>query len=347
MNREQQIIDSRINQYINFLDNTESEAQYSALWKNFSQSFSIKNSKLSSSTQRGYGINTQYKYRAYKKVLLSIYRINSFIDRAQAWFSRKIIALLGVIGYRNQYIPEKYGFNYPADIEKRFAIKFPKYYKTYIERNKRTKWLYSHNSLKASYYLSILNDSANKDQFEGKRILEIGAGLCNFAILSTYECESFQYIIIDLPELIPHGYQSVAEHHRDDVEIFLPHEIESFQRTEALKKVIFLLPSQIRELEGQYDLFVNHESFSEMDIKTVNKYLDSVYKLMKSRGTYFLVNKYSRSTGPDPLKISNWTNFADYKLDGIGKEYFEIDGFRALVPKQRLAPNVVFIGTKQ
>ena len=95
--------------------------------------------------------------------------------------------------------------------------------------------------------------------------------------------------------------------------------------------------------------FINHESFGEMNIETVNKYLSHLPNLMKVGSIVNLVNRQSRPQARSyddfkKLELSDITSFEEYNLDFCNVIIKENDRFRAKIPRMQKHPNVFFIG---
>ena len=147
--------------------------------------------------------------------------------------------------------------------------------------------------------------------------------------------------------MIPKGYLSCKEFVGKDVSVYLSHEIDDFIKCKNKKKIIFILPIDLRDVELNYDLFVNHESFGEMDIDTVNKYINQISKKMKKDSIIFLVNRLSRNVDNWSINTSHLTNFFDYNLTFFDKLLMKIDNFRNIIPRQQHLPNVIYIERKK
>jgi hypothetical protein len=189
------------------------------------------------------------------------------------------------------------------------------------------------------------------------KILEIGAGLFNFGHLLTYDLKKFNYIICDLPEIIIAAHQQITDIYlpicKGKYDVFLPNEINLFYESNNDRKVLFITPYQLNEgimrQDTKFDLFINHESFAEMDIFTVNKYLKQVKFLMKKGAIINLVNRHSRvqATSYEEFKLINLKNitcFDDYELNFCKTILKEVDKFRSTIPMMQQTPNVFFIG---
>ena len=81
-----------------------------------------------------------------------------------------------------------------------------------------------------------------------ENILEIGSGLFNFGTILSRDLDSFNYFCIDLPDVTMRGYLSAREHLDPDVEVYLPHQQQQFNNSSCKKKVIFLIPSQLENI---------------------------------------------------------------------------------------------------
>jgi putative sugar O-methyltransferase len=225
-----------------------------------------------------------------------------------------------------------------------FFLKYSKYNITF-----------SHNTFKAFSYMLKLKEYVKLNK--NIKILEIGAGLFNFGHLLTYELKKFNYIICDLPEVIIAAHQQITDIYlpicKGKYDVFLPNEINLFYESNNDRKILFITPKQLNKdimrQDTKFDLFINHESFSEMNICTVNKYLKQVKFLMKKGAIINLVNRHSRvqATTYEEYKLSNLKNitcFDDYELNFCNTILKEVDKFRSTIPILNKDPNVFFIG---
>lgn len=249
---------------------------------------------------------------------------------------------------QNTNSAKKFGFDdYPPHIHNSKDLQ--NYEKSYSKYNIG----FSHNSFKTFSYLTRLKDHI--EIHDQQRIFEIGAGVFNFGQLISYELTKFEYVVCDLPEMIVQAHEQITELYlpscKSSYEVFLPNELEEFNSSSSNCKVLFITPEQLEEniLDAipKFDLFINHESFAEMDIVTVNNYLRHVTKLMKKGAIINLVNRHSRpqaKTYEDlkSLSLKEINCFENYKLDFCDTLVKEVDSFRATIPSQQLTPNVFF-----
>ena len=158
-----------------------------------------------------------------------------------------------------------------------------------------------------------------------------------------------------MPELIQTVVRQIENEYKrtSDYEIFLPNEINSFIESKSDRKVLFITPNQIdntKKLGIKFDLFINHESFAEMGIKTVNTYLRKVANLMSSGALLFIINRESRPQAVTPNDFKNLnslgqlTAFENYELDFADTVIKEIEPFRSRTPNHWHIPNILYIG---
>ena len=214
--------------------------------------------------------------------------------------------------------------------------------KEFEEYNKKYRVFFSHNNYKSFSYFFDLKKYINLKEENIKSILEIGSGLFNFGTILTRNLDSFNYFCIDLPDVALRGWVSARNNVDSDIEVYLPHQMDQFINSSCAKKIIFLIPSQLEDINKSIDLFVNHESFSEMYISTVNDYLNKANKIMQTNSLMFLVNRFSRAQSSN-----NYTNFDDYELDAFSTIYKSIEEFRSFIPVQKEFPNIFYIGRKK
>lgn len=337
----------KIKAFAEFASNTDTGTEYSHLWQDYAKSFMVDEGALITENARGYTINTKYSPFRYKRTFMLAMKIKNKLVDVISMLHKKIERFINFLYFRDANIPTKYGFDILADVTTLFKKRFPKKWQNYGLLNHKLGHKYSHTSLKLFYYLSIFEKHVDIKSLEQSRILEIGAGMCNFAIMLTSKLDNFDYVIIDLPEVIAHGYISLLEFHPDkEIQIFLPHELDLYKKSTAKKKILFILPSQLNEVGDNFALLLNHESFSEMRIHTVNEYLKKAIEKQKVGAFTYIVGRYTRNTSGELTDVNGWTNFPDYHLSGLEQIHYQIDGFRSLIPHLKRLQNVMYIGKK-
>ena len=162
------------------------------------------------------------------------------------------------------------------------------------------------------------------------------------------QLKSFSYVCLDIPEMIPNGYFSIKSKYPDnDIDVYLPHEFDDFIKSSSKKKILFIIPSKLEDLNLKIKLFVNHESFAEMNISTVNNYLNKVKEKLDENSYVFLVNRLARQNSPsNPLKYISYTFFDRYDLKGLEVVIKEIDRYRNIFKGKELRENIFYIGKK-
>ena len=320
----------------------------SFIWKKLRKDFQKKKSHL-----RGYGLSTHKQYKINLYILFSKYLNLPFkiIIYIMETLKKNIQRVLSWFIFNFDFnAAERFGFgNYPGDIfGKAFLDSFLNKYSKY-------NISYSYNTLKAFYYLSKLNEYVKiKNDI---KILEIGAGVFNFGHLLSYELDKFEYVICDLPEMILNAHQQITDIYlpicKGNYDVYLPNEIDNFQNSDSDRKILFITSEQLRNGilsdEKKFDMFINHESFAEMDINVVNDYLKKIKTLMKKGAIVNLVNRHTRPQANlydefKKVEINNITCFDDYELNFCDFILKEIDKFRASIPIAQKTPNIFYIG---
>ncbi len=74
--------------------------------------------------------------------------------------------------------------------------------------NKKYGWNLSYSTFKSFYNFSKFFNVIDIKNFENKKILEIGSGLCQFQMIINSQLESYIYVCLDLPRMIPVAYNS-------------------------------------------------------------------------------------------------------------------------------------------
>lgn len=210
---------------------------------------------------------------------------------------------------------------------------------------------YSHNSLKAFFYLRKIEKFISSPIDKPINILEIGPGLFNFGylIFTISKYSRINYVAIDLPNMIELLHVKIPYYNLNDVTIFSRSQIADYLECTCNKKLLLLTTEDLDYKVGEFDLVINHESFSEMNITDVNTYIDYISKLLKTDGLLFLVNRLMRVQNLNNRvspNLDNITTFWEYSLDKFATKYLQKDEFRDLIPRESSNPNFIYIGQK-
>lgn len=328
----------------------------SLIWRKYRKDFKTKNSHL-----RGYGLS--YFGETRRNLFINLAKLLSFpfkvIKHFISLFYKYLFkALSWIILGQDSNASLKYGFHFDGDLTNIFTkdkIYNKKTLNEFLARYSKYGIGVSFNTFKSFNYLKRLK--ANIKLKQNIKVFEIGAGVFNFGHLLSFELKSFEYFVCDLPEMIVQAHKEITEIYKPkcggDYEIFLPNQQEKFNDSNSTRKVLFITPEQLHDgvlgKHRRFDLFINHESFAEMDINTVNKYLFHVSNLMKAGSIVNIINRHSRiqsisyeSTAK--MKLENITCFKDYQLSFCKVVIKDIDRFRAVVPSLQSEPNIFFIG---
>jgi putative sugar O-methyltransferase len=343
-----QIISKKLDKYKEYLEGVPVYADVSDLWKAYRFDFKLKEDpegkKRFSSGLRNYGINTKISETKID-IYFAVSRLaDRFVNRL-AHISLSIahgIVSLSIFGKTKTPIyldssrgnPKSFLLKESHNCMQRYLTKF-----------KSLGWKYSLNSFKSFYYFYKLEELTELESFCGKNILEIGSGMCNFAMILMDELDEFNYICLDLPELVPAAYLSISKYFRsNNIEVFLPHELEASKASASKRKLTFITPEQLKYTDICVDLFINHESFAEMRIETVNSYLDEVKKIANSGAIFYLVNRLCRQTDRNSGSYNTYTFFDKYDLGSLATIYKEIDELRTYRMGRETGENVIYLG---
>lgn len=325
----------------------------SPIWKELKNDFNHP----SKSSLRGYGLSffSSARINSYKKtasILKLLFRlIKSLIIRIENF----VLMFLSYIHFNfDSKAARKYGYDkydievYDQSLLNRFSEKFNPY-----------GIGFSHNTLKSFSYLEKLSKHfAFENKSKPVNILEIGAGVFNFGHLISFELKNFSYVVCDLPEMVVTAHYEITSKYLNNDEysykVFLPNEINEFTDDKSQRKLLFITPDQLNDLNKlgiKFDIFINHESFAEMKIETVNNYLEQVNQLLAENGLVNIVNRHSRPQAKGKsfigLGVKDLTSFSDYNLAFCETLEFDIDPFRSRLPEQQNTPNIFFVGRKK
>lgn len=328
-------------------ESTPSADNTSALWKHKRLDFQ-RGGGL-----RGYGLNTTahsgtirrfiFFFRVGRVIVAPFHILYQLSKKIRDKYTSLCSALILKDRNAAKMYQLEYAFNskYPAQLISNFEAELTPH-----------KVYFSHNTLKLySYLLTFMPEYEKQISPRNEpRFLEIGAGLFNFGHLISLRVPSFSYVVIDLPEMIVSAVSQINASYGANYEVFLPNEVDAFHNSTSKRKVIFLTPDQFDDFDYEIDVFINHESFGEMDTNTVNSYLGVVRRKITEGGLIFLVNRHSRLQAQKydelaEIKSENQiTCFDDYELSFARTLVRVIEPFRQCLPKQNERPNVFYIG---
>ena len=150
------------------------------------------------------------------------------------------------------------------------------------------------NDYPLQYYLALemlilINETNNIEKVNFKNILEIGPGLCVFAIILflNNNCSLF---LIDIPETLNVAYLNLKIF-LNDIEIFFPNEIDFNGKFQA-NKIFLITPNELKKLPKNYfNISINTSSFQEIDLKIVNNYINVCSDLLVKDGEFYSNNQ--------------------------------------------------------
>ena len=250
------------------------------------------------------------------------------------------LTLFGVKAVRD------YGLYIPNTMFSEISSFKPKFRKELEDFHARHEIFYSFMSVKAFYNFYCFKNYVSVELFNEKNILEIGSGSGNLVKIFASNLDSFIYVCLDLPQMIPHAYNELYQNPKVNSEVFLPNQIDQFIESKSKRKILFILPNQLDLLPLRYDLLNNVESFGEMPQTTVNNYINSVIAKMNTGATCFLINRVMRCTNlNDPTNHESWTMFHKYPLENFKTIVKKIDDFKDLNnTEEKNRCNVFYVG---
>ena len=137
------------------------------------------------------------------------------------------------------------------------------------------------------YHARLLQDLLTSIGPGPFRVLEIGAGAGNMAILLSDLGLVERYTIVDLPEMLLNSY--------DQVGTLLPQatlRCGAIARDGRSPTVLFLPPQHASQIEsGSIDLALNFNSFMEMDRSQRDGYIELVYRVCRRGGLFVNINR--------------------------------------------------------
>ena len=200
--------------------------------------------------------------------------------------------------------------------------------------------------IKSYLHANILNSYI--DLSERKYVAEIGAGNGNFLAILKHHFNTRCIIDIDLPETLVLCIPFL-ENLFPEARILLPNEIEKKISRDELSNYdfIFLTPGQLDLLdENIIDLFINTDSFGEMNMTQIKDYINLIQKVGKKHSYFFCCNRVEKNPNikSDDTKsnILSSIKFCDYPFLNNEILFFEECKFYDLVQ-----PNPVYLRLEQ
>ena len=317
------------------------------LWQKYRKSFTVNSPR----NYRGYGINPfsnarRSLYLIFRAGVSLPYRLINSLNWRIHQILLRLISFLIFKG--DAHAADRFGISqyndkiYDEDLLSQFKNRFTPY-----------GIGISHNALKSFSYLAKL-EKAGLKLHSPVNVLEVGGGLFTFGHLFASSVKSFNYVVIDLPEVIFAAKEEITNCYSDTgvtrYDVFDSKTLEKFSKSPSKRKVIFISNDEtdlLNELNMSFDLFINHESFSEMRLLSVNSYLRLAKKHLAKGGLVNLVNRVSRyqlEETKSETNIEQITNFDKYDLSKLQTVVLEICEFRGRIPSQNKHPNFFYIG---
>jgi len=340
-------VNKSLERYNEFIIENGISSDLSKLWESYKNDFS-PNFNEKQGNLRSYNTNKIIKD---SKILL-ILNIYFYSNRIKYIFGVLLQYLQRII-FKLLLLPKKfenkYSF-YNLSLIYKPLIRDVNFLKFYKKMFNILEWNLSYNTFKNCYYYYKFSNSNNNFQY--KSVIEIGSGLAQFAMFNLINSENLIYICVDIEEMIPSAYLSIIDNYpNNDVDLFLPHEVNEFNLSNSKKKVLFLTPKQYYQLENlinfKIDLLVNIESFAEMKISVVNDYLNKSKDFLNTDSMIFSCNRLSRlidRTDRIQPDITKYTLFSDYNLINYNVILYEIDQLRSHIQGAEIQENIIYLG---
>ena len=332
-----------INEFAKFASKQDEDYGVSDLWANYINDFDFLNSKA---IRPSYKTN---KNRLNKRVVFQTKFNNliiKFINLLFKIIKRISLSFINTITFFGVKNAINYGIYIPNTMFSRISISDPNFKKELDDFHSLHKIFYSFTSVKSFYNFYCFKNYLPVESFNNKNILEIGSGAGLLARIFTSNLESYNYVCLDLPQMIPHAYDGLYKDPVINAEVYLPNQITLFNKSKSKKKILFILPHQLDLISIKFDLLNNIESFGEMPQTTVDNYINSVIPKLNSDAICFLINRVTRCTNlNDPTNHDSWTMFYKYPLMNFEIIVKKIDDFKDLDnPEEKNRCNVFYIG---
>ena len=200
-----------------------------------------------------------------------------------------------------------------------------------------TKFEINDHVIRSYYNINLLNSYFEiKDK---EFILEIGPGGCNLVSLLKHHFSNKCFVLVDLPETLILSISTINELFPQS-KILFPNECDNKINTQLLEKYdfIFLTPDKINLLEDNLiDLSINTNSFGEMQIDQVNKYLKLIQRVSKNGSFFFNTNRIEKYAIANKHENNNVetppTRYIDYNFFNNDVKFYEICDFKIEVQR--------------
>ena len=204
---------------------------------------------------------------------------------------------------------------------------------------------FSFTSFKAAYYLYKLSKIKNIPS-SGK-FIEIGSGGVQFARMFVSQMNSFELVLVDLPEVLAYAMPNLLKS-KFAASIYGPKEINDFFKSTDSRKILFIQPDQLEHLNMKFDGAFNIESFGEMYQEVANGYIDILSQKIVKGGFIYLVNRISRCVNiHNPYSLNSHTQFCNYPLTNYIPVVHLIDDFKIVTNQNDVEKlNYLFFGER-
>jgi hypothetical protein len=146
--------------------------------------------------------------------------------------------------------------------------------------------------IKACYVASVLKPYVGAQP--RPRVIEIGGGLGNLAAITHFQVPLFQYVVVDLPEMLLHSSMALRTYYPDVPAAFLYPGSPDVFRPDA-PGFYYCTPDAVADLaEGAFDAGWNIDSFQEMTEGQVAGYLRLLQQAVRPGGHLVTLNRRKR-----------------------------------------------------
>lgn len=145
-------------------------------------------------------------------------------------------------------------------------------------------------------------DEKLKNQSNGLRVMEIGAGSGFFASLVLANAKkNMKYYIVDLPEMLINSATNISKFHSE-----IKLQTSSASEDGGFGSVSLLQTSEIEQIpNNSIDFIFNFNSLMEMRLGTRDYYIGQIYRVSCNDGIFYNVNRMQREMDNDGIPYSN------------------------------------------
>ncbi|BBD09585.1 putative sugar O-methyltransferase [Desulfovibrio ferrophilus] len=295
----------RLVNYLNTIDAYRDGEMYSKLWGNFIREFSLGQDGMQGLPQLN-----QTQCRGYVPRERRVGRVDrqEWIEDAVGWSVNMVYVLAEAIAKRLKSKKVRHKYDWRTYRIKRFLRMQGIDYRAELSKGYPANSISSSFfALRAVYYQRLLLQYSRSVVANPQRILEVGAGVGTLAIMLARMLKPREYVVVDLPEMLPVLAIEVRRHYPEARVVFPNEEVPERSLGNSVTFVL-RTPTQHTSIQDEsVDIALNIDSFAEMPIQAARSYVEMFNRTLAKGGVMFLANRESRVHDGQAEINSMWT----------------------------------------